>query len=391
MLEGKVFEAVVENDLQRLISTGVPEGVAIEYKRDCYGRNDEAVKEWLKDISSFANTAGGHLIVGMEEDGGVATHLVPINSNIDQELQRLESLARDGLEPRVAGLQMRAIPLSVGGWAIVVRVPRSWNPPHRVTARNTSRFYKRNSAGAYEPNVDELRMLFGLSLSATERVRAFRSERLVKLKSGETPVPLAEGRGLLVVHLVPFLGVTSDFKVDLAAALTNGTAMPPLGSTGHTPAFNFEGFINYRGGDSCHGYTQLFRNGSLEATKVGILAEKGGPSVIPTGSFERTILTGVPPYLRALQMLAVEPPLVVMITLIGVKGAVLGVSDFDFDSRPQPLRHADLDLPEVIIEDYGDGSDFNQVVKPVLDVFWNAGGYLGSPNFDALGNWSLRR
>jgi predicted HTH transcriptional regulator len=33
-------------------------------------RADADVREFLKDVSSFANTAGGHLIIGMDEAGG---------------------------------------------------------------------------------------------------------------------------------------------------------------------------------------------------------------------------------------------------------------------------------------------------------------------------------
>jgi hypothetical protein len=37
--------------------------------------------------------------------------------------------------------------LASGGFVIVLRVPKSFNPPHRVRVRNTNRIYGRNSAG----------------------------------------------------------------------------------------------------------------------------------------------------------------------------------------------------------------------------------------------------
>jgi hypothetical protein len=48
-----------------------PEGLTIEYKRDPYGNRDADRKEALKDITSFANSAAGHLINGMKEAKGV--------------------------------------------------------------------------------------------------------------------------------------------------------------------------------------------------------------------------------------------------------------------------------------------------------------------------------
>ncbi len=55
------FDAVSEAHLRDLVSTGVPEGVFLEYKRTTYGNGDADVKEYLKDVSSFANTHGGDL------------------------------------------------------------------------------------------------------------------------------------------------------------------------------------------------------------------------------------------------------------------------------------------------------------------------------------------
>jgi predicted HTH transcriptional regulator len=99
------FDDLSERDLLDQIQAGVPEGVPFEYKRDMYGRTDAGVREFLKDVSSFANTAGGHLIIGMDETAGIPTAITPlIGIDSDQELQRLENMARDGLEPRIAGI-----------------------------------------------------------------------------------------------------------------------------------------------------------------------------------------------------------------------------------------------------------------------------------------------
>ena len=61
------FDDVSEADLVALIQAGKPEGLDIEYKRDPYGPADKDRKEAAKDITSFANTHGGHLIIGMVE------------------------------------------------------------------------------------------------------------------------------------------------------------------------------------------------------------------------------------------------------------------------------------------------------------------------------------
>src|SRR5215204_1022821 len=160
------FDNVSERDLLEQIAAGAPEGVLLDYKREMYGRGDADVKEFLKDVSSFANTAGGHLIIGVDEAAGIPTGITALNDDADQDLQSLENLARDGVEPRIAGLRMKALPISTGGYVVILRIPKSWNPPHRVSARNTNRLYGRNSAGAYEFSIDELRVVFTSAASA---------------------------------------------------------------------------------------------------------------------------------------------------------------------------------------------------------------------------------
>ena len=79
-------------------------------------------------------------------------------------------------------MHVKSVDVGNGRCAFVVRVPRSWNPPHRVNFKNWNRFFARNSNGAHEVNVEELRALFTASASVAERVREFRTNR-VNIKS----------------------------------------------------------------------------------------------------------------------------------------------------------------------------------------------------------------
>ena len=65
------FDAICEDDLLELDAAKVAEGLRIEYKRELYGKSDADKSEALKDISAFANSVGGHLIIGVEEAEGL--------------------------------------------------------------------------------------------------------------------------------------------------------------------------------------------------------------------------------------------------------------------------------------------------------------------------------
>lgn len=391
-LSNITFEDISEQHLLDQIQAGVPEGVLVDYKRDNYGRADADVREFLKDVSSFANTAGGHLIIGMDETAGIPTALTPLSGDSDQDLQRLESLARDGIEPRVIGLRMKAVPITSGGFVIILRVPRSWNPPHRVSARNVNRIYGRNSAGTYEYSIDELRVVFTSAASALDRVRAFRAERLARIDSGEAIVPLAVDVGRLILHLMPVSSFGVGSPIDLERAYAAHELLRPLASMGMTSGINFDGFANahYGGDGKCWSYTQVFRTGAIEAVMVRAAKEHEGKLVIPALGNAKYIIEVLPGYLKALQRLDVPPPVVFMLTFQGIRGARLGVSRWSFDETPS-IDRAVLELPEVLIEQYGTDAEYQRAVRPAFDALWNAGGFSRSTLYDESGNWNPDR
>jgi hypothetical protein len=213
---------LTEADLLDLIGNE-REGKSIDYKRDSVGLTENDRKEFLYDASSFANTQGGYLVFGMEEAKGLPTKLVGVsNADPDKEIVRLEQMLRAGVRPAIAGVSTAAIRLAAGGAAIVIRLPKSWNPPHQVTFQAVFRFYAHDSNGKYQIDIDELRAVFSLSATVADKVRNFRIERLARIEGGDTPVALLDG-GALVLHVVPFsaVGMTTTFPMQQAAANPN--------------------------------------------------------------------------------------------------------------------------------------------------------------------------
>src|SRR5690348_2352099 len=111
-ISGIDFEAVSESDLMELVTGQVPEGLHLDYKRDSYGPREDDKKELLKDVSAFANANGGHIVIGMDEAEGVAFNLCGVKPpDIDAEIRRIEDIIRTGIEPRIPGCRVRAVPL----------------------------------------------------------------------------------------------------------------------------------------------------------------------------------------------------------------------------------------------------------------------------------------
>jgi len=396
------FDNLGENDLNELIAAQVPEGLQIDYKRDLYGNSDEDKRELLKDVSGFANAFGGHLIIGIEEQNGLPI-AKPGISNIDQDAEkcRLEQIVRSGIEPRIQGIRIGAVPLADGAYCFVLRIPRSWSPPHRVSAKNCNRFWIRNSGSTHEASVEELRTLFTLGADALHRVHQFRDERLHEIISGNSARPL-QGDGRLILHIVPLAAVTSPWQVDLAKVFQLREVFRPMDVDGGTASrYNFEGIIIERSVERSsvernYGYTQVFRNGALEATKAGIILtgkiyiNRKEQKYIPRIKLEKDILKVLPGYVNGLRDVGLPPPLIVLFTFEGVKGIPYIVSpNFnDLENVPEPvIEHDILRLPECLINEYGSVQDYQRAVKPAFDVLWNIAGRNSAQSFSADGSW----
>ena len=385
-IEKADFDSIEEKDLQELVDAQVPEGLRLDFKLTNYGKSDSDKRELLKDVSAFANSHGGHLVIGIEETEGVATNIVGVDIDADAEILRMEQILRNAIEPPIPGIRMRSISLAKGRKVLLLRIPRSWNPPHRVTTQGTNRFYIRHSAGVHEPSVEELRSLFNQSTTALEKARQFRNNRISTVTNGEGHRPLLN-EGRLFIHIVPTAAFSGMVHLDLEKIHEMHNAFWPLAASGMTPRFNFHGFLNERGGDQNHGYTQIFRNGSLEATKAGIVRKREGRVFIPGLALERDIFQRLSPYIDGLRDIGVPPPLIIMFTLEGVKGAVYAVIENLWDEYEPPLPDDVLFLPECVLEDYGTALEYHKAVRPAFDALWNAIGYSKSNFFDENGSW----
>jgi hypothetical protein len=387
------FEGIDENQLIRLIDAKSAETRDIEYKRDTYGHSEKDHAEWLADVSSFANTSGGDLIIGMAAKGGVPTEIVPLSISADEEITRLENIARSNLQPRIPNLRGRSIALSQGGEVLLFRVPRSFNPPHRIVrqGKGGNRFWARSSAGKYEPNVDELRTLFTFAPQLTERIRDFRSNRVAKIVAQDAPVQLIDA-SCLIMHVVPFSSFDPSSIISLTEIEKRPQAFLPIGSDAvGNWAINFDGILMTshanRAAPTQRAYTQVYRSGSVEAVSSSITTgdrpEVVGPRMT-TIKIERQILGALVRYLPGLQSLGVEPPFALMISLTGIKGVQINVGRANtwHDDDISILNRDQFHFSEVIIETIPTNiQECAVVVRPFIEQLANMAGRATSSSF----------
>jgi hypothetical protein len=379
----KTLDAVTYADIEMLVAQQVREGRTIEFKRESVGPRDEDKREFLADVSAFANTLGGDILYGVAEVGGVATELCPLAlSDTDVEIRRLEDILRSGLEPRLPRCDVRWVHNEQGAGAILVRIPRSWAAPHRVIFREHSKFYARNSAGKYPLDVAELRAAFNASETLITRLQQFRRERNSIIESDEGAVPLNSG-AKLIFHILPI----SAFSNPITITPNEATLFCPIRASGFNYLHTLEGFATYSGPEEVERsrtYTLVFRNGIVEAAAHVGLENEQGNFVYPY-SIEGGLLEVVDSYFKNLQRLGVEPPFYVSIALLGVRGYVLATQNHFYYAARRPLRRDTLVFPEVLSE--VPNPTPNLLLRPIFDLLWQAFGYQKSPSFDEQGQY----
>ena len=388
------FEAISEADLQRLVDDRVEEHKGIDFKETLPGGKDSDKKEFLADVSSFANAAGGDLVYGVAEKQSVAVGIRGLTEiDADAEIRRIEQSILTGIAPRINGIRSRAVPLSSGALVIIVRVPSSWAGPHMITFQEWSRFYSRNSKGKYPMDVFEIRAAFLASETMVERLRAFRVERFKRIRARETPVQIPAGGSSVVLHLVPFSALRPAAVVDLAAVeRTLKTGLRPISTGGGwNTRINFDGFLTVAANIAQPSYVQLFRNGCIEAVDLAFLARGRNPprSFIFGRALEDALIQCVGHYLAVLQSVGCQPPVAVMVSLTGVAGYEMVPTEQNF--RPELLvapsvgvDRPDLVIQEVLVEEFRARPERD--LRPVFDAIWNACGYPQSPSYDGGGN-----
>lgn len=375
-------------DIEGLLGNKVMEGRTLEYKVALPGGGDDDKREFLADVSSFANASGGDLIFGVAESAGAPAEIPGVAThNPDGEKLRLEDTIRGGIAPRIIGIQMRAVDGFSSGPVLVVRIPRSFASPHVVTFKNYSRFFTRSSAGKYQMDVAELRAAFEVSGALAERLQRFRMDRLAKIVAGETPVPIPT-TAKMILHILPFssFSLASYVGMEVAGPLT----FRPMGTSGWDHRINVDGFLTYsrsfQGGSSVGTYCQFFRTGAIESVTAQFVIDHEGRRFMGSAAFERDLVNVIPQYLQGLKNFGVPPPLLITLSMVGVKGVELS-NERRLRFHVVPIDRDSLLLPDVLIEQY-EAVDAPKLMRPIFDSVWNACGFERSFNYDKDGRWN---
>jgi hypothetical protein len=184
------------NDIRAFCSR-FNEGIRVEYKSTF----DENVRRALpKILSSFANSLGGVLIIGVQAQDGVPQNPVEGFVSAEEELPlTIENICIQAINPpvfpRVHIIQSDA----AGRVFVVVEVDESWEAPHAI--ENSRRVYVRTGSAANPYDLAEVDLIMELVRRRSEP-RALR-ERMLQAAGERANMVVASGRAHVEASIAP--------------------------------------------------------------------------------------------------------------------------------------------------------------------------------------------
>jgi hypothetical protein len=370
-------------DIKRLSENRVLEGRTLDFKAQAIGLADGEKREFLRDVSAFANASGGDLVLGVTEKDGAADEVCGIDlPDPDKEKQRLVNIVREGLEPRLVGMDIDWLELEKPRGIMVIRVPRSWSAPHRVIFLRDMNFFIRNPVGKHPMSMDELRQHFLAGQEMAAQIRAFRDNRIALISHKDLPHGLRDGP-IAAVHFVPLSAVADPADLQFHYGDPNNVQPPRPGASAW--AYTLEGFAIYTMPEPSLSYSLMFRDGSVEG--VGPLNINHGPNVFSLHAFEWLVFNGWTSFLRFARSRDIGPPFYVFGTLVDV-GGLRPIDDPAEGGEAVVAKKGVIRLPETVVGTETMAAPPAQIFRRLFDVAANAFGLSGSPRYLADGSYN---
>ncbi|MBS0289755.1 MAG: ATP-binding protein [Proteobacteria bacterium] len=380
----KPLKNVDLHDIEALIETKIEENLWLDYKRVLNLKDESSKNDLINDVAAFSNTDGGFLIYGIEEQGACPTVINGIEiNNFDQLKRQLQSLLVSRVEPSITNCDFKQILVKDNYFILIIRIPKSWNSPHRVTYRDSD-FYFRQSGKNALMDVYQIKNSFLSNAYLHEKIKVFIDDRIQSISQGNDPVNISKGPKI-VLHIIPTNPFGRDEKIDILRFYNNHQYVPPLSHGG-----TFNNFINLDGLvttniKTIYSYMQFFRNGAIEACDL----INNSSNKIPLKIGEN-IRIAVECYLKAYELLNITPPLYISIAMLDAKDYQLGLPDDAYEDEKREIKRNHIFFSILHENGIPETQKAPKILRPLFELFFNLFGIKDNLFYDRNGNWNQK-
>lgn len=364
-------------DLQSLVVNRVSESRSIEFKRELPAQDGDLIREFIADVSSFANASGGDIIYGIDEIDGCAAEVCGVISrDPDADVLRLEQSIRSNVEPKLIGVKFHVLRVDAGIIALIIRIPAGLMPPHRVTYRNSGKFFSRNSRGKFEMDVHELRHAFTQSAQGPNFFRSLHQQAIRRAMGEDMPFGV-DFEPTAVISTIPL----SLFRESPDLPINSDIAVVPFRTTAYSSMDMIEGVLIHTpvktDTQTVRSYALTHRVGMTDFVFTFGRREGSGndrrwhawPKV-----FEAGLATAVRATIARLGPFDVIGPWAVLASVFNVEGHVVPLGHWD---QSAPAYRKQALLGEIRFDEYRD-----DVLLPIAKNIWLLFGVARPPNWE---------
>lgn len=390
MIDKKIDDIVLD-DIEQLIANSVQESKTLEYKSElCMGNNDEK-KELLADISSFANSIGGDLIIGITEDENtkIPVKICGISYPTEDELvRRVESFIRDSIQPRILNIRFKVVPIQDGKCVLIMRIPQSLFAPHRIEFHEYHKFFNRNNKGKYPMDINEIRIAFNSGLDLNKRIDSFKTDRYYDILSNKYD-KLNNNKPIFIVHYIPVSAFNRSLQLFSAKEIKQSISASNSNAFGNTSfsSITVDGvLIPHTQYDDSFAFFK--NNGIIEKASTKYFDKDYViTSIVPNIHCDNINISAIHENLIAdfnqtknyYTSIGIVPPIVISCAFLNAANYTIP-SMRTFQHILGKIDREILCTNDVYVEDFSESTE--NILKPIFNSIWNACGYEESPYYN---------
>lgn len=384
--------AVSREWAEGLVQDRAQESMHLDFKREQPSKKEDGRRELLKDVCALANTEGGRIVYGVEEDEeACAARIVPIaDEDSDAAQRRLDQAIADGIQPRLVGHSVTPLPVD-GGYILVIDVPPQYGGPFQSSFNNQRRFTYRQGTMNIEMDYNQLRSAFQLRGRALQEATGWRRARLAHINEAIRKKRMVE-KAWLIVHIIPFSALFDGELIDLPALAAAHRSV--IDGQTDSRMFTADGLMyqDTQPGERPLEFVRFFRSGMVECGWIGNKYSSVGELLILGYTAAATIREVASRCASILVEAGVVGPAYVSLSGLLIESHRLHYRGPHFDLQTREPWESEMEPPMLEVSSLSElASNPDIWCRPLSDMLFQTFGVERCVYYDRDGTWKPAR